>query len=804
MSNNEDFLIRLKQIFQVEAEENLETISIEILNLEKNIENKESIETILRQVHSLKGSARSVSITEIVHICQSLESVFVKLKNNHLEIPDTFFNTIHQSINMLKKILDDTDKKQSIYPVIKDLNQLLSNKKTKAISLEAPVNQIFISDDSSSLTIPRAELSELRIEQKNAFINISNINKNASQVTESEVINKNPLISSDILKNKSIVIDSETNTEIEAKLVSVKKSETIRIETSKLDKLLIQSEDMLSIKLNSDEQFKVINNTKDQLDDYFNEQNKIYSEVKKMLQDFKNKDTASFYRINEIIENTSRKEKLLKDTFNNLIEQTEQSKDEINSKVNDLLKEVKMTLMFPFSSILSAFPLMVRDISKTLSKDVELTITGSEIEIDKRILEEIKDPLIHLLRNSIDHGLESTENRKNKSTQGNIKIDIQQTDNNKIEIRIYDDGKGLNLHKIKEKLINLHIFNKYDADKLSPDEIKSYIFQSGFSTSAIITEISGRGLGLAIVKEKIDKIGGSITVNSEYGEYTQFIISLPLTLSTFRGLLVKSSDKQFVIPVNNIEKVIRINKNNTKTINGKIIINFDDRVLSCFYLSDILKIAYSQLPKTQDYIQIVIISTLGKNIGLWVDEVLYEQEVMVKSLGKQLVRIKNISGLTLLGSGQNVPLLNIRDIFKSVTLEKYINLEVNQTVKEEKKQKVLIAEDSITSRTLLTNILESAGYDVTAVVDGLIAYQTLENETFDILISDVEMPRMDGFDLTTKVRANKKTANLPVILITSLNSKEHKEKGIEVGANAYIVKSELEQENLLNIIPRLI
>jgi two-component system chemotaxis sensor kinase CheA len=328
------------------------------------------------------------------------------------------------------------------------------------------------------------------------------------------------------------------------------------------------------------------------------------------------------------------------------------------------------------------------------------------------------------------------------------------------------------------------------------------IFRSGVSTSPMITEISGRGLGLAIVREKAERVGGTVSVETQQGTGTTFRLMLPLTLARFRGILVRVGESLFVVPTRHVQRVLRVGREEIKSAENRETIQINGRAASAVRLSDVLEITRRNAgtdPKGK--VPVLVLAWAGEQIGFLVDEILDEQEVLVKSLGKQLPHVRNIAGATVLGTGRVLPVLNVADLMQSA-VKTAPAAAARET--EEAPKSVLVAEDSITSRTLLKNILEFAGYKVKTAIDGAEALAVLGTEAFDLVVSDVEMPRMSGFDLTAKIRSDKRLAQLPVVLVTGLDSREDKERGVDVGANAYIVKSSFDQGNLLEVVRRLI
>jgi two-component system chemotaxis sensor kinase CheA len=482
----------------------------------------------------------------------------------------------------------------------------------------------------------------------------------------------------------------------------------------------------------------------------------------------------------------------------------------VGAMVDNLLDEMKKIVMQPFSTLLDVFPRFVRELSREQGKEVELSIHGGDIEIDRRILEEMKDPLIHLVRNCLDHGIEmpAERARKGKPSRGTLTIGISARNGSNVELLIADDGGGIDVGKVKAAAGKLHLLSPGKAESLADKETLSLIFQSGVSTSPIITDISGRGLGLAIVKEKVEKLNGTLSVESELNQGTRFRIILPLTLARFHGVIVRTGKRLFVFPTSHVERVARIKKEDIKTIENRETISLDGQVISLVRLHETLGLAVkAALDQQPDILSAVVLASANQHIAFVVDEVLSEQEVLVKTLGRQLARVRNIAGATVLGTGKVVPILNVPDLIKTAvqTSEAGIHAPaVAAKTTESKKKSVLVAEDSITSRTLLKNILEMAGYQVETAVDGVDGFTRLRSGKFDLVVSDVDMPRMNGFGLVAKIRGDKKFTELPVILVTALDSREDREHGIDVGASAYIVKSNFDQSNLLEIVQRLI
>jgi two-component system chemotaxis sensor kinase CheA len=392
---------------------------------------------------------------------------------------------------------------------------------------------------------------------------------------------------------------------------------------------------------------------------------------------------------------------------------------------------------------------------------------------------------------------------------------VLQSDGASIDITIVDDGQGIDHEKLKQKAVAVGLVSSQAASTMAEDSLFDLIFNSGFSTSAMITEISGRGLGMAIVREKIESLGGRIVVSSEFGRGTKFAIHLPVSIAVCRGIRVRVAGREFVFPSLKVERVLRTEKKLLHTVEGLTTVVNEGRVLAVRDLATLLglqeKVERSQ--KSSPDLSLVVIGRGNRCQALVVDEILGEQEILVKALGKQLVKVPLITGATILGSGKVVPIINVKDILENSNKHRGQNLisasatgdsATGDELERESGRRLLVVDDSITSRTLLQNILEAADYPVTTAVDGLAALTLLKSEAFDLVVSDVEMPRMDGFLLTENIRDDERLAEIPVVLVTSMGSREDRERGVAAGANAYIVKGDFDQNNLLEVIERLL
>lgn len=765
MDKEQQLRKKLLVTFKIEAEEHLRAISFGLLELEKVTSPErqmEIIETVFRESHSLKGAARAVNLPNVEAVCQSLEGRFAALKAKKIALTPDILNKLHDEAGTLSKHLTaanaESSQAEQILPL--QIPKGLTPPTTSGAELIGHTTQAAKTEGSSQRSIQRSIREEARPEQ----------------------------------------------------------SEVIRVPVSKLDSLFRRAEELIPTKATAAHRPVELREIGEMLSHWEKECKKVRPQAHSLRRSIEQKSNSNgearsandggMIRLHsdKVLDFLEQNDAFLQSVKNKLsltVKHLENDRRMLERRVDDLVEDVTLVSMVPFSSLLGVFPNLVRELCRDCGKDADLEISGGDIEADRRILEEMKDPLIHLVRNCIDHGVESPKQRKemHKPSRAKIRIAISPKSADKVEISVSDDGAGIDVEKVRAAAIKHHVVSKDEAEKMDEQESLSLIFESGVSTSSMITEVSGRGLGLAIVREKAEKVGGSVSIDTQPGTGTTFRLSLPLTLARFRGVIVEVGGEHFVLPVMHIQRVLRVNRDAIQSLENRETIQMNGQAISLVRLGDVLRVPRKITPDEKHKESVVIVTWADEQIAFLVDEIVREQEVLVKALGKQLPHVRNISGAMVLGTGKVLPVLNAADLMRSAIMLSPVTVTAEA---EETAKSILVAEDSITTRTLLKNILEFAGYRVKTAVDGAEALATLGTEEFDLLVSDVDMPRMSGFDLTAKIRADKRLSELPVVLVTSLESREDRERGIDVGANAYIVKNSFDQGNLLEVIHRLI
>ena len=470
-----------------------------------------------------------------------------------------------------------------------------------------------------------------------------------------------------------------------------------------------------------------------------------------------------------------------------------------------LQDQVRMMRLVPVATLLRPMARLVRDIAHELGKIVDYQVVGDDIEIDRPILEGLKDPLVHLLRNAIDHGIESPVERRElgKPEKGSLRVTVLSL-GNRIDLTI-QDGSGISATNLLAMAIKKKILSTAEAELMSAEEAINLIFRAGFSTKEIITNVSGRGVGLDVVASRVAAMKGSVMVSAQEGKGTTFKLSFPLSLSTDRGLMVSAGDTEYTISTSFVSRVMEINASELVDIQGGKAVMYQGKAIPAFELASLLETEGSKFNvKTQ--LSVVIITKDWKSIALMVDEIIGEREIVIKSLQLPLVSVRNVSGGSLTGSGKVMVVLNPSDLIHSA-MHQSASVRTHEKTEDPERvniKRILIVDDSITTRTLEKNILEAHGYEVDVAVDGKHAWDALNQAMYDLIVTDIEMPEMSGFELTERIKSSEAYHQIPVVIVTSLAKETDRRQGISVGADAYIVKGQFETKALLDVIKQLI
>lgn len=584
---------------------------------------------------------------------------------------------------------------------------------------------------------------------------------------------------------------------------------TLRVDSSKLDSLINQVSELSITKIKTQKRLLELGLIKSELEEW----QKTSMKTLKYLKHFDKKHFSSdstdsqvplFIKqlVNLFVENNR---KIQETAYNvsNLYRTIQDDDTKMNTIVDGLEQMVKEIRVLPLATVFHLFGRMVRDIAQEKGKEIDLEIIGSETSTDKKIIEEIKTPLIHIIRNAIDHGIETPAERLalGKNPKGKILLSAKQV-GNKVIIQITDDGKGINIEKIKEKAIQKGFLTEEEIKAMSDEQITNIIFSPGFSTGEEITNISGRGIGLDVVQSKIAQLNGKVKMISEVNKGCCVQIELPTTMSTIKVFLVKAADRTFAIPMDTINTVLRKNEKEILDNKGQKSIIFQEKTIPLCNLSNILNIEETCSCKNKE--TILVLESDDKIVALCVDKLIGDQEILHKKLSAPLYKLKNISGITTLVSGEVCLILNISDILNIATNPTKKISSTSTAKQNNSAYRILLVDDSITTRTMEKNILTKVGYNVEIAENPIEAFDQMKETRFDLIISDVEMPEMNGFEFLENLKNNEMYSEIPVVMLSSLISVEKKKRAMDLGAEKYLVKSEFNQDELQETISNIL
>lgn len=589
---------------------------------------------------------------------------------------------------------------------------------------------------------------------------------------------------------------------------------TLRVDSKKLDSLVNQMGELIIARIKQKKNISELEQILQDITELRNFNSKSQSFIKYYDRKYLNADNDVDYgtfsvfskQIFSILQENSTKIVKLSNKILNLQKSVDEEDTKQSLIITQLESMIKNIRVLPLATIFHMFPRMIRDISKDTGKDIELLISGSETSADKKVIEEIKAPLMHIIRNSIDHGIETPQERiaAGKSPKGKIYL-IAKSLQNKIVIEIHDDGRGIDLQKIVNRALEKNLITKKEADYLSAEQIMNIIFWPGFSTEQVVTEISGRGVGLDIVQTKITQLNGTVKVFSVPNQGTKITIELPISMSTLKAFIVEASDQLFAMPMTSIKNVMWINEKDIYTRNSAKTIMLDGKNVNIFYLSELMGLPPTEA-QTMAKKTVVMLELENSLMGIAVDRIIGDQNILQKKLEPPIVKLKNISGITTLANGEVCLILNLVELYKSTytPVEKPLmaSPKYRITKKENKEYRILIVDDSLTTRELMKNILVHWGYSFEIVKNPKEAFEILYKEEFDLILSDMEMPEMDGGMFVKELKQHPKFKEIPVVIMSSYDT-DNLAKDIP-DVDAFIRKGNFNQDYLLDVIEKLL
>ncbi len=780
-----DDLQEIMEDFLIEAFEMNEQLDQDLVELEHNPEDLDLLNRIFRVAHTIKGSSSFLNLNILTHLTHNMEDVLNRARKGEIKITPDIMDVVLRSIDLMKTLLvtirdtgSDTNngKENEIEEAVKQLQAITSQnlEGAKEGTKEAPQKENKEENKENKAKVPTAKNpasdNPLADEPDLDYTNMSAeeveaeierlLNKRQEADKERRAQKKQeakPKQEEQAKPKQEVTPTKETpkapKTETKAKAKadteenkapSIGVEQTVRVDVRRLDHLMNLIGELVLGK---------------------NRLIRIYSDVEERY------DGEKF------------------------LEELNQVVSSISAVTTDLQLAVMKTRMQPVGKVFNKFPRMVRDLSRELGKSIELIIEGEETELDKSIVEEIGDPLIHIIRNSCDHGIEPLEERRrlNKPETGKVQLSAY-NEGNHIVIKISDDGKGLDPVMLKEKAIEKGVISERDAEGMSDREAFNLIFKPGFSTAKVVSNVSGRGVGMDVVKTNIEKLNGIIEIDSEVGVGTTQKLKIPLTLAIIQALLVGVQEEYYAIPLSSVLETVRISQDEIYSVDGKSVLRLRDEVLSLVRLSDIFKV--DAILESNSDVYVVIIGLADQKIGVIVDYLIGQEEVVIKSLGYYLKNTRGIAGATVRGDGK---ITLIVDVGAMMDMAKSIKVNITNLMNESENTKsknspsdyiVLAIDDSSTDRAIIRKCLKPLGITLLEATNGLEGLEMLKNgdKTPDAILVDIEMPKMDGYTFASEVRKYNKFKNLPLIAVTSRVTKTDRMRGVESGMTEYITK----------------
>ncbi|WQW64700.1 chemotaxis histidine kinase/response regulator CheAY2 [Helicobacter pylori] len=779
-----DDLQEIMEDFLIEAFEMNEQLDQDLVELEHNPEDLDLLNRIFRVAHTIKGSSSFLNLNILTHLTHNMEDVLNRARKGEIKITPDIMDVVLRSIDLMKTLL------VTIRDTGSDTNNGKENEIEEAVKqLQAITSQNLESAKERTKETPQKEAKEEAKEE--------NKENKAKAPTAENPASDNPLADEPDLDYANMSAE-EVEAEIERLLNKRQEADKERRAQKKQEAKQEVAPTKETPKTETPKAPKTETKAKAKTD---TEENKAPSiGVEQTVRVDVRRLDHLMNLIGELVLGKNRLIRIYSDVEERydgekFLEELNQVVSSISAVTTDLQLAVMKTRMQPVGKVFNKFPRMVRDLSRELGKSIELIIEGEETELDKSIVEEIGDPLIHIIRNSCDHGIEPLEERRrlNKPETGKVQLSAY-NEGNHIVIKISDDGKGLDPVMLKEKAVEKGVISERDAEGMSDREAFNLIFKPGFSTAKVVSNVSGRGVGMDVVKTNIEKLNGIIEIDSEVGVGTTQKLKIPLTLAIIQALLVGVQEEYYAIPLSSVLETVRISQDEIYTVDGKSVLRLRDEVLSLVRLSDIFKV--DAILESNSDVYVVIIGLADQKIGVIVDYLIGQEEVVIKSLGYYLKNTRGIAGATVRGDGK---ITLIVDVGAMMDMAKSIKVNITTLMNESENTKsknspsdyiVLAIDDSSTDRAIIRKCLKPLGITLLEATNGLEGLEMLKNgdKIPDAILVDIEMPKMDGYTFASEVRKYNKFKNLPLIAVTSRVTKTDRMRGVESGMTEYITK----------------
>jgi len=781
------------QDFLVESFELIEQLDQDLVELENTPEDLELLNRIFRVAHTVKGASSFLNFDILTRLTHHMEDVLNRARKGELVLTPDIMDVVLKSIDMMKAMLhfirdNGTDEgSEDIEDVVVKLDAITSGGGSpSAASSEAPPEPEIQEASVEEEEVDYSDMSEGEIENEiERLLQMRQDEDKARRVAKieaGEAVPDAPQIIDEVVKEEAPAPKEEPEVEVAptpsptpSPVVEKKPEPSVKKEVAKAPaKSAASVEQTIRVDVR-------------RLDHLMNLIGELVLGKNRLI------------KINDDVEERYEGEEFL--------EELNQVVSIVSLVTTDLQIAVMKTRMLPIGKVFNKFPRMIRDLSRELGKKIELEIGGEETELDKSIVEEIGDPLVHIIRNSCDHGVEPIADRiaKGKSETGTIGLKAY-NEGNHIVIEITDDGKGLDASALKDIAVSKNVISEKEADNMGDKEAYTLIFRPGFSTAKTVTNVSGRGVGMDVVKTNIEKLNGIIDIDSEVDGYTKIKLKIPLTLAIIQALLVGVQEEYYAIPLASVLETVRISTNEVYTVENRSVMRLRDEVLPLVHLADIFEV--DRVFDGAEHTYVVVLGLAESKIGVIVDTLVGQEEIVIKSMGEYLKGMDGVAGATIRGDGGVTLIVDVAALMqmaKSLKAKPAIAQAASVAKVREKPSDyyVMIVDDSKTDRSIMRNALKPLGVTLVEAADGLEALNILKSgeHQFDAMLVDIEMPRMDGYSLAGEIKKYNKYKNLPLIAVTSRTTKADRMRGVEVGMVEYITKP-YSPEYLMNVVKR--
>ena len=728
--------------FRVEARERVQRLNLGLLELEKDPGNIELLRNMMREAHSVKGTATMLGLQLIADVAHRMEDGLDRTLKGQLVLAADQFNCLFKCLDAVGRLVEG------------GLGEDIENgDRARIDELITETEEIFSAGSKDGGGGANDEIRMTKPEVSPA----DNPPTGEVNLTEDEIRRS----ASEGNSRPGVEKDKENKKQFEPLPVFTTGERTLRVDIDKLNALMNISGELLIAR----------------------------TRLKELVQSLTEK---------------TRKSKICGDPIVELVGRLKSVDEKIGRLTEELKLEVVSSRMVPISNLFNIFPRAMRDLAAERNKEISLEIRGEETELDKKLVDELKDPLLHLLRNAVDHGIEEAPERVrvNKPVAGKLTLSAFQR-GGRVVIEVADDGRGVDLVRVRERVVEMDLASAGKVSGMSDERVCHFLFTPGFTTRDTVSQVSGRGVGLDVVLEKVTMLKGTVEISSRAGEGARFTIELPLTLAITECLLVEAGSEVMAIPSGRIDRTVRVNPGDIKKVEGEEAIAVEGVIIPLIRLQNLFGLPRKGIFEKK-LLPVVVVEAFGKRVGLLVDRLLAAREIVRKPIGPPADALPMIAGATILGSGRVSLILDVPSIVEAprgVMEETDRPLPTNVS---KGRRTILLAEDTLSTAALEKNILESAGYSVVIARDGKEALKKAGQERFDLVITDILMPVMDGFELTEKLKKDTIYRNIPIIIVTTRGSDEDKRRGLQAGADAYILKSEFTSEGMLETIERLI